>query len=115
MARLYRASLRIETNYQLDRQAWAEFEQDQIDVYAGEFRAENPGDLVGEIVRWQRADGYAQYMIVKESPLTIAHMDWSDAWAIEAPLIRGLRLNDVRIMVEQEAAMRRLFAEHRSN
>ena len=55
--------------------------------------------LLGEILRWQRADGYAEYMVWSTDPLTLIHLPVGDAWTVEAPLIRGLNLADVEDMV----------------
>ena len=53
-------------------------------------------DLTGSILRWQRADSWAYYVVTKHSPLTIAHIDICDGWRIEPALIRGLNIADVR-------------------
>jgi len=60
----------------------------------------NKGDLVGEILAWQRVDGYAKYIVVRQSPLTLAHLYVDDAYTVEDALIRGLRVKDVREMVK---------------
>jgi hypothetical protein len=65
--------------------------------------------LVGELLRWPRGDGHAVYMITKERPFTIAHVQIGDAWEIEAALIRGLRMEDARLMVEQDRKIAELF------
>ena len=67
-------------------------------------------DLVGEIIRWQRADGYAEYMIANTEPLRLIHLEMDDAYEVEPALIRGLTLEDVTAMVEQERRIRTLFA-----
>lgn len=48
------------------------------------------------------ADGAAWYIVVKRKPLTLQHVDYSDAWHAPAALIRGLRLSDI------DASTRRL-------
>jgi hypothetical protein len=65
--------------------------------------------LLGEVVRWQRADGYAQYMVWQTKPLQLIHLDLLDGYAIEPALIRGLRVADIKAMVEQAARMRAFF------
>ena len=67
-------------------------------------------DLVGEIIRFQRGDGYAEYMIAKTEPLELIHLEAGDAWEVEPALIRGLNLADVSDMVERERRIRDLFA-----
>ena len=61
-----------------------------------------PGEYVGEILKWQRADGYAVYAVVRENPLEIAWIDHGDGYRVEDALIRGLIMEDVKDMVERE-------------
>ena len=77
--------------------------------WATEARAKNEGILVGEIVRWQIADGYAQYMVMSQKPLKLAHINEGDGYAVDSALIRGLRLVDVMGMINREHALKALF------
>lgn len=78
------------------------------------WRAARPGEeTVGEIIRFQIADGYAEYMVRSERPLEIVHLDDGDAWKISPAHIRGLRLGDVRDLVARDAALKELFAQRR--
>jgi len=54
------------------------------------------GKLVGSVVRFGVADGYAQYMIASEKPLTLVHLHFGDGYQIPEAHIRGLRLSDLR-------------------
>ncbi len=99
-------SIEIRTDYSAE---WMEREAKVLSAVQKAARAVNKGDLVGEILRWQRADGYAQYMVVSQKPLTLAHLVIGDAWQVEAALIRGLRLTDVREMVRRQRGMKELF------
>ena len=67
------------------------------------------GEIVGGILRWQRADGYAMYLVTKDRPLTLQHIPFGDAWTVEAALIRGLNRNDVLTMLRRERNLSRLF------
>lgn len=109
MAKVTAKSIEIETNYR-DRD-WAEQERTALETVQQELRAKNDGELVGEILRWQRADGYAQYMVVKQKPLTLSHVAIGDAWQVESALIRGLRLADVENMVQRERRLKELFSK----
>jgi hypothetical protein len=111
MARLAPSSIEVHTDYSLPRKAWIASEQAQLDAAAEEAKRVSPGGLVGETVRWPRADGYAVYMIVRQEPLMLAHVNICDGYSIESALIRGLTLTDVRKMVERERALRHFF-EH---
>jgi len=109
MAKLAKESIIIETDYTRP-DIWEQEERQLQDVARG-FRAKHEGELVGEVLRWQRADGYAQYMVIKQAPLTLAHIEIGDAWYVEGPLIRGLRLEDARAMVQRERAMQDMFSK----
>lgn len=106
MATLERKSIEIHTDYSLPRKEWARREQEQLAAAAAEARAKADGDLVGETVQWQRADGYAVYMVTSERPLRLAHVDICDGYTVERALIKGLTLGDVRAMVEAERRWR---------
>lgn len=73
-------------------------------------RNQNKGDMVGEIVRFPVADGYAQYMVYRQNKLALIHLPLGDAWQIPEAHARGLRLSDVRDMVAREAKLRELFS-----
>lgn len=68
-----------------------------------------PGEYLGRVLRWQRADGYAYYLVTSLDPLEIQWIPFLDRWQIEPALIRGLDLNDVAEKVEGQLAMDRLF------
>ncbi len=93
-----------------DHEGYRATESLYLERLASRFRESNPGDTVGEVLRWQRADSYATYMVVSEKPLTITHLDLGDGWTIEPALIRGLNLSDVREMVRQNRALAAFFA-----
>jgi hypothetical protein len=59
-------------------------------------------DLVGAVVGFGVADGSAQYMVWRTSPLELVHLPLGDAYQIPAAHARGLRLSDIRQMVERE-------------
>lgn len=80
-----------------------------IKAAADAARAKHSGDMVGETLRWGVADGYAIYMVVKQKPLTIQHVDQGDGYRVSHIMVRGLRLADVRDMVERDRAMAKLF------
>jgi len=95
----------------LDWEAWIKAEEDWIEAIKNGYRKLSKGDLVGEELQWPRADGYARYMIVKQKPLTLAHLHVGDGWWVEEALIRGLRLKDVREMIEADRRWKELFAK----
>lgn len=92
---------------------WRADEKRELDGYARGYRDLNEGDTVGEIIRWRRADGYAQYMVVCEEPLELAHITHGDGYEVEAALIRGLILEDIQDMVSRERSFKEMFAKQR--
>lgn len=91
--------------------AWQAKEDAYIQRLADRAKMNGTNPLLGEVVRWQRADGYAQYMVWQTRPLQLIHLELGDAYSIEEPLMRGLRLADIRLMVERAANMRALFSK----
>jgi hypothetical protein len=65
------------------------------------------GEVVGGLLRFQVADGYAEYLVIKDKPLTLQHVPFFDGYQVDSALIRGLR----RVDVEQRLAAERRLAE----
>jgi len=63
------------------------------------------GEVVGILLAFPVADGYAHYRVSKASPLTLQHVPYGDAWRIPAAHIRGLRKVDA---IESERRRRGL-------
>lgn len=72
-------------------------------------RAKSKGDLVGELLKFPAADGYARYIITKQRPLTVAHLSLGDAWQADGATIRGIRLQDAKARVASEREQRKFF------
>jgi hypothetical protein len=71
--------------------------------------SKNP--LVGEIIKTPMADSYAFYMVYRTKPLELIHVPIGDAWHADNIWLRGLRLADVKKMVENEKAIAKLFSK----
>lgn len=98
-------------NGRWDFRAVAAAEEAWIKQLQDAARKANTGDLVGEIIRFGVADGYAQYVVWKQKPLQLIHLAVGDAWTIPEAHERGLRLTDVRQKVEQSRAYGELFGK----
>jgi hypothetical protein len=72
-------------------------------------RANCADPIAGEIIRFTRGDGYAEYIVWNTKPLQLVWLETGDAYSVEAPLIRGLNLTEVRAMVKSERALAELF------
>lgn len=68
------------------------------------------GDLVGKEVMTGRGDGYARYLVCQQKPLHLIHLPIGDCWRAEEPWERGLRVSDVREMIDREEGLRKLFS-----
>ena len=70
-----------------------------------------PKTMVGRILRWQIADGYAFYRVTSAKPFKIQHLPVGDDWHIMPPTIRGLRLVDAANMVIRELSLNAIFSK----
>lgn len=74
------------------RAAVAEYEAEVVEFA----RRQGSGDLAGEIVRFSVADGYASYVVFKQRPLTLLHLETGDAYRLPEFAERGLAIADIR-------------------
>jgi len=65
-------------------------------------------NLEGAIWRMPVADSYAHYLVVKNYPLTLQHIDYSDAWSVPTYVLRGLTRADVVDHLLAQRAWQRL-------
>lgn len=90
----------------------ADCEAEEADLKALQETSDNvsDGEVEGVMIRFQRGDGYAIYVVSKASPLTLSHVEVGDAWQVEDALIRGLREEDILDMHRRDMSLRTLFA-----
>lgn len=65
--------------------------------------------LTGKVIRFQIADGYAQYMLW--TPTKWIHLDEIDGYHAHEATIRGMRTADVVAQIERQERMAAFFAE----
>ena len=65
---------------------------------------------VGEVVKFQVADGYAVYGVVSEEPLELCYIGQGDYYTIPDAHIRVLELADIKQLVGRERAINEMFA-----
>ncbi len=63
--------------------------------------------LVGEIIKFQVADGYAQYMVASMTPLELVHIPLGDAWDFH--YAHRLTKKDVEEKIKNQKALEELF------
>lgn len=67
------------------------------------------GEIVGGLIKFQIADGYAHYLVTKASPLTVQWVPYCDNYQASAPTIRGLNKADIQQMLGWERKLDSLF------
>jgi len=73
-------------------------------------KGENPsGKLVGEIVRFPVADGFAAYMVLRLRPLELIHMEIGDAWHFQ--YVERLTVKDIQEQVKSNQFLAKLLAK----
>ena len=66
MAKVYRSPIKFEQEYDGDWREWEKRENKYLEELIALAKTNSPRDkLAGEILRWGRGDGYAQYMVWK--------------------------------------------------
>ena len=69
------------------------------------------GEVVGILLQFPIADGYACYVVSKARPLTLQHVPISDAWQIPMAYLRGIRKNDVLLQAHRRREIAKLFSK----
>ena len=85
---------------------WAEHSAAFIDLA----NAQPETGIVGCMIHFPVADGFAVYLVTSEKPLTLSHVDFCDGYRIADAHIRGLNRADVEEMVNTNRAFKRLFS-----
>ncbi len=109
-AKVYRAPTDFVPDYRATD--WRAREDAYIADLAAQARRARPADkLAGRVISWQRADGFARYMVWSSSPLALVHLDLGDGYSVEAALLRGLRVTDVKAKVAADDRLAAYFAD----
>ena len=93
--------------YQRQADEWAE-------SIAVEARKNGTSKYLGRIYRTPIADGYAEYIVWRTSPLHLIHLETGDAWHMSAIHARGLRLADVKAEIDMEDSWKKLAEERKA-
>jgi hypothetical protein len=65
------------------------------------------GKNVGKVVRYQVADGYAEYMVVSMKPLSLVHIPLGDAY--EFGFMHLMTADEIEKNLHQQEVMAKLF------
>ena len=83
--------------------------QDAIDRLCDNSLALKQDEVIGGLLRFPVADGYAYYLVVKDNPLTLQWVDFLDGYQVETALIRGLRRTDIVRKLVRDRTIHALF------
>lgn len=82
----------------------------ELDRLHAAARTLDDDEYVGAIVRWQVADGYAEYLVTSMAGSgTLQHLPFLDGYTVGPETIRGLRKADIKAKVDQSRNLDRLF------
>lgn len=84
-------------------------EAERLREYLDRSNALPDDEIVGTVVRFQKGDGYAFYVVSKESPLTLDCLCQGDHWQIDAPYMRGLEREDIISQRNRAKALDKIF------
>lgn len=101
MARVYRSSVPA-PELGPDFEKWAAEEAAYIERVKATIPKENTGSCVGQIARFVVGDGFAQYLVWKEKPLTLVWLEVGDKWQASAATLRGFRLTDLQQQIARD-------------
>jgi hypothetical protein len=82
-------------------------EQFYVDLKAFIVANGNKGKNVGKVVRYQVADGYAEYMVVSMKPLSLVHIPLGDAY--EFGFMHLMTADEIEKNLHQQEVMANLF------
>ena len=68
---------------------------DELNRLQAESNNLRPDVVVGAMIKFQVADGYAHYRVTASRPLTVQHVPYLDGYSISAAHIRGLTEADI--------------------
>jgi hypothetical protein len=72
------------------------------------------GNIVGKVISFGVADGRAQYMIYRHSPLSLIHLPYVDAYEAHPLMLKGLTLLECKRMVRADENLAKLFGRRAS-
>jgi len=80
-----------------------------IDELADRTLSAEPGTVVGCLIKFPIADGFAYYLVKKARPLTLQWIPFGDAWEIPGPYLLGLNLTDVKNILDSARKLHKIL------
>lgn len=85
----------ISSNWEADIEKQSKEMENMRQVSAG---IDIDKSLVGALLTFQIADGYAYYLVTKDKPLTLMHIPYMDGYQVHPILLKNLGAEDVKAM-----------------
>lgn len=99
-------------DYKKSRTENQEEEDNYLEQLKAKLKARRPTDaLVGEVIRFPAADGYARYMVAGSKPVELVHLPLDDAWSFE--YAHRLTKKDIEQKVAQQKSIDAMFAKRK--
>ena len=100
----------VEGNWEIDWQDYdkSSYEKQLNDLIDTSDQVDVTKTLVGVVISFQVADGYAYYRVSKDKPLTLQHIPFCDAYQVHPATIRGLGKQDIVATACFQKAIRNL-------
>ena len=91
---------------------WRQKEEDYISKLKETCKKNSEGNAVGEIIKFNVADGHAMYMVYSLKPLQLIHLNLGDGWQSEFAEL--LTVKKVLELVAREHALKEILAKHKN-
>lgn len=90
---------------------WEKLPDENFDAYLSRADALFESIPKNRLVSFPYADGHAFYFVFSTKPLVLQSIPYADAWQVPDPMIRGLRLADVKQETARQVRMREIFSK----
>lgn len=92
-----------------DAKKYQETEDTFIENLRNFVKRRKKGDLIGKVIRFQVADGYAQYMVAGIKPVELIHLPLMDCY--QSDFADLMTADKIKEMVARDEAMAKLFSK----
>lgn len=83
--------------------------EEYVEALRTAVRNENSDPIVGEVISFQVADGYAKYLVASLKPVELIHLPFDDEYQFEYAHL--LTVKEIKALVKQQEAMKKFFAK----
>lgn len=92
-----------------DLNAYGKQCEEYVEKLRAAVRIEDSDPLIGEVISFQVADGYAKYLVSSLKPVSLIHLPFDDVYEFQYAHL--LTIKEICDLVKQQEAMRKFFAK----